>query len=263
MSKVLQIFKTQVAIYFAYRLSFVLWRVRNILNFIIVYFLWNAIYSHRAIVFHYTQDQMMTYILLVGLMNAVVLATRTTDISNEIVSGDIINYLLKPLSFLQLVTVREFTDKLVNACFAVVEVSLFILLLKPILFIQQDIYAYLAFIPAILIGASITFFISFSLSLVAFWTSETWAPRFIYFILITMLAGTTFPLDILPKSIYNLLLLTPFPYLIYFPIKIYLHGLNAQTIPLFVTGIVWSISLYFFTKYLWNRGLKEFSFYGK
>lgn len=257
------IFKTQLLIYFTYRLSFVLWRVRNVLSFIIIFFLWNSIYAQKAIVFSYSAEKMLTYILLVNLLNAIVLSTRTTDIASEIVSGDIINYLTKPISFLSTITTRELADKTINTAFAILEVTLLIYFLQPHILIQTEIAVYAVALLALVIGAINAFFISFSLSLVAFWTSETWAPRFIYFILISLLAGTAFPLDILPPTLYTALLLTPFPYLVYLPSVIYLNGLTQQTIFLFMIGTIWAVGIYLFTKFLWNKGMREFSFYGR
>ena len=112
-------------------------------------------------------------------------------------------------------------------------------------------------------GIVIHFFLSFMLSLLAFWTTEVWAPRFIFWTLITMLAGAYFPLDILPKPIYYLLLLTPFPYLTFLPAKIYLTGLTVELFIPFTLGGVWMVILYLCAKKIWRKGLREFSFYGR
>lgn len=263
MKKYLALFQTQTAIYFTYRLSFLLWRVRNVLNFIIIYFLWTSVYQYKNIIFSYTQEKMITYVLLVGIVNALVLSTRATDVAELIVSGDIMHYLLKPISFFSVVTAKELVDKMMNGVLSVVELIIFVLLIKPTIFMQTDAVAYIMFFIALLIAGAISYFISFGLSLIAFWTSETWAPRFIYFILISVLAGTAFPLDILPKNVYSALLLTPFPYLVYLPIKIYIDGFNNSLILPLILGFIWSVVLFFLAKFLWQKGMREFSFFGK
>ncbi len=252
-----------MAIYFVYRLSFVLWRVRSLLGFFVIYFLWSAIYSNRGVVFGYTQEKMITYIFLVGLIDSVAISSRTADLAGDIVNGNIINHLLKPISVFSIIGMREFVDKLVNGSFALIEIVLFILILHPRFFFQTNISVYPFIALAVLLGTLIAFFMSLSLSLIAFWTSEIWAPRFIYFILISMLAGTAFPLDILPSKIYNLLLLTPFPYFVYLPAKIYLQGVTVETIPSFIMAGVWCVILFFVAKITWNRGIRQFSFFGK
>ncbi|QQG44008.1 MAG: ABC-2 family transporter protein [Candidatus Roizmanbacteria bacterium] len=263
MKKYWLFFKANVDFYFVYRLSFILWRVRNILGFLIIYFLWSSIYSGKTVVFNYTQEQMITYVLAISFTNALIIASRTTDIASEIVSGDIINYLLRPVSFFSLVITKELADKIVNGIAAVIEIVLLVLIFQPHIFIQQNLSVYPFVFAALLIGAAITFFLSLSLSFIAFWTSEVWAPRFIYFVLISMFAGTFFPLDILPPLLYNFLLATPFPYLIYLPTKIYLTGISGDNIKLLGIGIIWAVVFYFVAKKIWQKGLMEFSFYGK
>lgn len=263
MKKFWEIFKANISLYFVYRLSFFLWRVRNVFNFILIYFLWSSVYGLRENLFSYTKEQMITYVLGISIMNAIILATRTTDISSDIVNGNIINQMLKPFPFLSFVVIKELADKAINSVAAIFEVALLLIVFHPAIFIQTDLFVYFWVFVALIIGAVIAFFLSISLSFVAFWTAEIWAPRFIYFILISLLAGTFFPLDILPKSIYNALLLTPFPYLIYLPIKIYLTGFSIEILKLIVIGSLWALAFYLIAKLIWKRGIMQFSFYGK
>lgn len=263
MKKYLTYFKVNVTIYFVYRLSFVLWRVRSVLGLIIIYFLWNSVYDFKPTVFSYSKDEILTYVLGINILTALILSSRTTDIAGEIVYGDIINYILKPAPFFPMIITKELADKLVNGVFAILEVVFFVWLLKPNIIIQNDITVWFFILAALFIGGTIAFFLSLSLSFAAFWTPETWAPRFIYFVLISLLAGTMFPLDILPKQIYTIFLFTPFPYLMYLPMKIYLTGLSSSIFAMLGVGIIWAVFFYFLARIIWNRGLKEFSFYGR
>jgi ABC-2 type transport system permease protein len=263
MKKYLEIFRVNLYIYFVYRLSFVLWRVRNVLNFIVIYFLWSSVYDFHRTLFAYSREEMLTYILIISVMNAVIMSTRTTDVAQDIANGSIMNYLLKPFSIFSFVITKELVDKVVNGLFAILEITLFIILINPEILIQTKLSIYPSLLYAIFIGGVISFFISLALSFVVFWTAETWAPRFIYFILVSLLAGTSFPLDILPEKLYSLLLLTPFPYLMFLPVKIYVNGVTSQTATLLTIGTIWAIALYFFVQLLWKKGIKEFSFYGK
>lgn len=99
MKKYLTIFYITLVQYFVYRLNFILWRVRNILGLIFLYFLWISVFIHRQTIFSYTADKIVTYILLVNILSSIVLDTRTAEVANEIRSGDLINYLIKPFSF--------------------------------------------------------------------------------------------------------------------------------------------------------------------
>src|SRR6185437_13453985 len=102
------------------------------------------------------------------------------------------------------------------------------------------------------------------LSFIGFFSSEAWAPRFIFFILLSFLAGSMFPLDILPRPLYILLSLLPFPYLIYGPLKIYLGQQNIFQIFLTLgVGFVWIFILGLFANVMWKKGLSLYGAEGK
>jgi len=263
MRKILAIAKINLAQYLVYRLSFVLWRVRVILSLFLTFFLWSAVYQSRLSIFNYSHRQIMTYILLIYVIGDLVYSSRVSDLSIQIRNGAIINQLLKPFPFLHNLFTREVTDKLLNLFFSIFEVGLVILLFKPALFIQTDILTILLMLLAIGMGIVISFFISFAISLVAFWSAEVWGPRFVFMTLITVLSGSYFPLDILPTLFYRLLLLTPFPYFTYLPTKIFLDGFSFQYLGMVGISLVWVVLSYFFARALWRKGIREFSFFGR
>lgn len=263
MAKYLEIFNVTLAQYFVYRLNFLLWRFRVVLNLILVYFLWNAVYTQKKVILGYTQPEMLTYVLLISFLSNVVFSSKIQEISGDILNGNIINQLLKPVPIIKVLLTKEAADKFINIALSVVEMALIIFLLKPAISLQTDSFVIGISLLSLLIGICIAFFISFSVSMVAFWTAEVWAPRFIYFILVFMLAGNYFPLDIMPKPIYELLLLTPFPYFIFIPAKIAIHGFDGNTVRIFVYSIVWLILSYILTVRLWQKGMRDYSFYGK
>jgi len=263
MKKCLEVFRITLGQYFAYRLNFILWRFRMILGLFIIYFLWQSVFEERESLFGYSKTQMLTYILLSSLISNFVLATRTVDVAGEILSGDIINYILKPISFFKYYLARDFTDKLLNIFFASIEILLIIILFKPPVFFQNNVSVYALFIIFIFLGTLISFFVNLSLSFIGFWSNEIWAPRFIYFILIFFLSGTYFPLDILPKPIYYFLLLTPFPYFYYLATKIYLQGISHNLFVGVLISLIWVYLSYNLAKFLWQKGLKSYSFFGR
>ena len=259
----LEIFRTTIAEYLVYRLSFVLWRVRTIITLLIRYYLWLAIFEKTPVIFGYTESHMLTYILLSSVISHLVLSTKTADVAGEIVGGKIINYILKPVSFFKYQIAKDLADKFLNISFAVFEIAILIFLLKPPLFLQTDITMYIYMIYFVIIGLIISFFINISLSFIGFWTPEVWGPRFIFFMLILFFSGTYFPLDILPTPLYYATFLTPFPYFFFLPSRIYL-GLPPNHLVVFaIFGAVWVFISYYATKQLWLKGVRQFSFFGR
>lgn len=263
MKKYWELFRVTVEQYFVYRVNFVLWRFRVVLNLILIYSLWSAIYLNQREIVGYSQTQMLTYVLLISFLSDFVLSSKIHELSAEILTGDIINRLLKPWKFFGYLLTKEVADKSINISFSVIEIIALLLLLKPQIAPIPDISAIVVMIIHVCIGLAISFFMSFCISLFAFWSAEIWAPRFIYFILVFVLAGNYFPLDILPEPFYNALLFTPFPYFIFIPAQIYIKGLENYNFLYLGIGLLWVLISYLCAKWLWKKGVKQYSFYGR
>ena len=116
----------------------------------------------------------------------------------------------------------------------------------------------------IVIGAIIYFLFNLLLGAVGFWSPDVWATRFIFNIALMFFAGGFFPLDILPKPVFNFLSLTPFPYTLFFPLKIYLGQLTTlEIVRGIMIGGVWIGILYMFVIIVWKKGLKDYTAYGR
>lgn len=258
MKKYLTIIQTTLKEYSVYRLNFLLWRLRTFLNLLIVIFLWEAAFTSKNQLFSSQKNYFLSYLIYAITISYLILGTRTIDIADEINSGSIINLLLKPISFFKFYFVKDLADKAVNLFFAAIEASLVMYFLKISLFYPKNIFLGIVFLVN---GIFISFFINLLLSFVGFWSREVWAPRFLFIVIVSFISGSFFPLDILPKSIYQLLLLTPFPYLYYLPTKVFLGEKVSFLVTFF--SFFWTIIFYYLTKKIFLKGLKSFSFWGR
>ncbi len=250
--------------YLVYRLNFVLWRVRVIIRFLITYFLWSSIYTGTQPYFGYTRETMLTYVLMVYLVSNFVFATRTQDVGSEINEGKLTNYLLKPINYFASLASRDISDKLLNFGCTIVELIAIFILLKPQFIFQTNPVVLILVLMAFVGGIVIYFMVSLLLSFIGFWTTEVWVTRFIFIILIDFLAGNFFPIDILPPVILRILLLTPLPYIYYFPVKLYLGNLTVFSIfQGFTVLVFWTLLLIFLVSFVWKKGLRVYSAEGR
>jgi ABC-2 type transport system permease protein len=237
-----------------------LWRIRVIINILITFFLWQAVFRTNSVIFGYSRIQMLTYIILINVLNGIVLSTQTFRIAFEINSGLLSKFLIQPLNFFAYNLARDLPDKIINTGFSIFEINIMILILQTPIIIQQDLLRLISFVLVSLLAALLYFEINILLSFIGFWSKETWAPRFIFNILLMFLAGTYFPLDIIPKQIYDFLQLLPFTYLVYFPLKIYLGAVDmSQLMKGLGIIIFWLFALMFIIRYVWHTGLKIYT----
>lgn len=247
-----------------YRLNFVLWRVRMVMQLLIAYFLWSALYTGRAEIFGYQRVQMFTYLLLTAVVRTLVLGTTTLEIGRIINEGNLSNYLLKPISFMKFYAAKDVADKALNFAFSIFEISAVILILKPDVSFQISALNLFLFACAVFFAVTIYFFFSLLVGFFGFWLVDVWSVRFLIFVVMEFFTGSLFPLDIMPNRVQFILKLFPFYYLLYFPVKVYLGTLTMpDLISGFVSGLIWITVLYVTVRFVWIKGLKSYTAYGR
>jgi ABC-2 type transport system permease protein len=267
MIKYWSIFKISFQQEFAYRLSFILWRVRNVMHILVFFFLWDAIFSGQTTqIFGYDKAGIFTYAFALIIVRALVMASRSSDVAGQIANGELTNLLLKPVRFFSYWITRDISSKLLNILFGVVEATVLIVFLKPNLFFQTNPTYILAFVLSLLIAMFLFFNLMMLTSMVPFWAPEmAWGAQFLVVVVVVeFLSGAFFPLDVFPQTVYQILRFTPFPYLVFVPIKIYLGSFDLPIVTQsLLIGIFWCIALWKFTKYVWKKGLLVYEGVGR
>lgn len=267
MKKYTSIFKISLAQEFVYKLNFVIWRFRNIIQILVFFFLWNAVFEGgNPNYFGYTKEKIIAYSFLLVLIRSIVLSTKATDVSGFVSSGELSNYLLKPVNYFKYLLTRDASNKLLNIVFSFFEISILYIFLKPTLFIQTNPIHLLLFVVSLIIATFIFFNIVMLTNSVPFWVPELgWGAQFlVLMIFVEFLSGAFFPLDVFPKGLYEFLKLTPFPYLIFIPIKTYLGTESTFEIVKNISiGLTWSIILWLLMNKVWKKGLKIYEAVGR
>ena len=208
----------------------------------------------------------MTYVFGVIVVRSLVLSARAMDISNDISDGNLSNHLLKPVSYFNFWITRDLSNKTLNILFALIEFFVLLVILKPELYIQKDVVTILASMFSIIMASLIYFTILFITSSIPFWAPELgWASQFLVgVVIVEFLSGAVFPINILPESIANVVMLSPFPYMIYFPIQVYLGNISGPIlIKYFLIAAIWVTILLYAMKNIWSKGLKAYQSTGK
>ena len=267
MKKYLQIFKISFAQEVAYKVNFIVWRVRNVVQILLAYFLWSAVFEDPQItIFGYDQSKILTYIFAVILIRSLVFSARSVDVPQEISEGSFSNYLIRPVEYFRYWFTRDLSSKALNFAFSLLEFAILVIIFKPPLFFQENLLFLTLFLLTILIANYLIFVIRFIVTSITFWVAELgWGGQFLIMVIITeFLSGSIFPLDIFPELWQKVFYLTPFPYLLFFPLQIYLGkiplnlAMNGILISLF-----WCLTLSFVLKNVWQKGLKVYEAVGR
>ena len=109
----------------------------------------------------------------------------------------------------------------------------------------------------------IRFNMHYSLGLVAFWTDQATSFEGLLFTIYMVFGGALFPVGLLPPAAQEIIALTPFPYMIGFPVDIMLGKLsNAELLHGFGMQALWILVFIGVRRLTWHHGLKRYSAVG-
>jgi len=266
MRKYLTVFAIDWQNQFIYRLNFIFWRVRNVFRLLLTYFLWLGVFTSTESVFGYSQSQMFSYVFLVMIVHAIVLSAPSSDnIGGEIGSGDLSNYLVKPVSYIKYWFARDLSSKLLNLLFSIGEIFLLYYLLQPVLVIFPESFQVIPFLITLVLVVPLYYFINLSTRFISFWTPEnTWGLAFLIIIFYETLGGIIFPLDVLPVWAKTAVQFTPFPYLVYYPVVILLGKVSGfEFYRILAQTFIWTVVMFIIARFIWQKGLKVYSSEGR
>lgn len=249
--------------YFVYRVNFFFWRLQVFLFFVMFFSLWSAVSEGKSSLGVYSIPQIYSYFVIGYIIKAFVFATRTQDIGADIQNGNFSTLLIKPISTLKYYFSRDIIDKLFNLFFMFFEFVLILFLFKPTLSIPtpQNFFFFILFL---LLSIITFFFYSLVVSFIAFWSEDAWSSRFLFgVIFVTIFSGQYIPLDFLPPVIGKILDYTPYPYMFYYPLKIWLGQIDISMIYLrLFNGSLICLFFYFLSQFMWLKGKQKYQSYG-
>ena len=246
----------------AYRVNFFLEILSGILGSLIVVFLWIAIYrgGGRETMGGYSIREMVTYLFGAGLINSFILTTaENPDTSQSIQEGSLSSLLIQPFSPYLVWFARDLGSK----CF------LFFIGLAGYFGVFAFMIDYLVspasggylrlFLVAIIMASLLQFFLFEALSLLSFWIENTYGIRFTVRVIMEVASGAIIPLSLFPDAFQKILLVLPFPFLIYFPMRIYLGKISVHyAVPGLLAQTGWIVGLALANAAIWKKGLRRY-----
>ncbi|MBI5200913.1 MAG: ABC-2 family transporter protein, partial [Elusimicrobia bacterium] len=204
------------------RASLLMDRVGGIAILTTLYAFWSALLPSGGAFLGYDRTQMLTYVLVMNLLRSFVFTGRGWDLVREISSGRISGYLLRPIDYRGYSLALDLSQKTIHLGASLLEVAFLILVLRAPLRLPERPETWALFAAAAALSSLIFFALEFCVASLAFWTSESAGPLFCFELFLQFAAGVFFPLDVLPAGLRRGLDLTPFPYMVFLPIQIFL-----------------------------------------
>lgn len=241
---------------FSYRLNFFVGRVRDVVLFFGLVWLWLAVFSDRSSG-GYDAVHIFSYLVLVNLLFVVVVQNQQERIADDICEGRINSYLTRPVSYFFAMAFSSLAMRFLVLCTAP-----FLLLFYRAFFYQYTLTISLSALPfffaSVVFSICIAILCDFLNGCVAFWLHRAYGPRWLFVIVSLFASGVHLPLTLLSQTLQTLLFLTPFPAMIFLPASLLVGTSPFTVLQTLGMQIFWIVFLSCLAAIVWRRGIKRY-----
>lgn len=225
--------------------------------------LWKAIYgSNTDVIGGYSYKQIITYYVIAFLLSQIINVRETTvEMSEMIQSGNIHNYMLKPIGFFSLNFKLFLAEKLVFFLNIFIPYSVFCLLIHQYIFVNVKSIPF--FVLSIWLAFILKYIIGCILGLLTTWVEEISGLLDFWDNIENFFSGGLLPLSIFPVPLYRVVSLLPFKYFLFVPIDIYMGEMQIREVVVALTiQIAWIVILGLLLHIIKLKAYKKYSGYG-
>jgi ABC-2 type transport system permease protein len=246
-----------------YRANLVMYILYWLVSPIIYLAVWTSIANTKGDVSGLTANDFITYYMILLICDQLTSNIIVHVFAYKVQDGTLSGELIKPIHpMLTNTLVNDIAFKALNMMILTPIWIVLAFLFKPD-FASVSINGILLAIPALLLGYSINFLLSATVTSLAFWTTRVFSLHEFYYALILIFAGQFVPLKLMPEVIQNIARVLPFQLFMYLPIQMIQGNLSTnEIIQGYITGIIWLAIAFILFRLIWREGVKRFSAVG-
>lgn len=237
-----------------FRFDFTFRILMDIIYYFVNILFFKVIYLHTPILAGWNEGQMMVFVsiyLLVDALNMTIFSTNMWWLPYYINKGELDYYLIRPVSPLFFLSLREFSANSFLNLLVAVGIFIWSLLSYPF---SISVTQFILLIMLIINGTLLYYCIQLLLVLPVFWTQSTRGFSDLFY---TLQLAMERP-DRIYKGWLRVLftVLLPFALIASFPARIFMENLNW---PIIIQLILVTIGIWIFAIFVWRKGLKNYS----
>ncbi len=278
---------TMLRVYYAYmaeyRAELFLWAMANLLPFIMMGLWMQAVQGDAGIAgggagatsgvtsggggggFGFTPVMIARYFIVLFIVRQLTIVWVIWEFEDMVVRGRLSPYLLQPQDPVWRLVTMHLSEQAARVPFAVALVVIALALYPQAFFVPSAANLGLA-VLAVYAAFVVRFLMQYTVAMLCFWFERAAGIEQLMFLPYLFLSGSIAPLDAFPPAVRTVALWTPFPYLLYFPVRL-LMGLDtpAGHISLlrgFGMLTLWLAGLALLNRWAWSRGVRHYSAMG-
>ncbi len=257
-----QQFKVMTALNLQYRVAMVIWLLGLVLEPVIYLVVWtNVAQAGGGSVNGFSPPDFAAYFIASMVVNHLTFNWHMWIYDYVIREGLLSGMLLRPFHPIHADLAENFSYKMITLIVILPTLVVLIFLFKPAL--HPPTWSLLVFIPALIMAFFVQFLLGWALAMAAFWTTRISAINGIYFLGKLFLAGQLAPLALLPPIVQNIATISPFRWMLSFPIELLIGRLPIiEALWGLAVQAVWVLAGVAAVKLVWRAGVRRYSAFG-
>lgn len=222
------IIKTSLKSIFANKSSVIILLMQAIIPSLVMFYLWSIIIKPGQTIGGFTKDQLVIYYLGVNFINSFVWYAVDWELNDDIHSGQLSNIIHRPIKIASYYFAKMLGDRLAN-----------LILLLPLLavgfsylfftkLLRISLLLLIKFSVSIILAAALWFLFSYIIGSTAYWFDNLFFVLLVKEIIVNLLAGYYFPIEILPSTLAKIINYLPFKYFSAFPIDTLIRAVPSS-----------------------------------
>lgn len=247
-----------------YRVSFFLSMLSAAFPVIIQTTMWNYLYkySDAVAIFGYQQGEILLYTLLATIVSQLIGAGVEKEVNRDIKMGGLNKYLIRPVAYKRY-QFFHFLGQKVPRVMIVAPVMAVIIILAFWQGLPVSAGRVIAFLVSLGLALVLNFSVFYCIGLLAFWLTDVDKLFGTIRIVLTVVSGGVFPLDIFGGLVETLVNLLPFGYTTQFPVNIINGRFGWERMGIgFAVQIGWIFFFVCLGEYMWKHGVKRYAAVG-
>lgn len=255
--KYFSFFKIGLKDSFAYKWDVLTSAVFRIAAPLVMLVVWSTIYiaSNASTIGGFTLTQTYTYFFATSLMLLLVDTDAESAIQQDVLSGSVSAYMVKPVRYLFKVVSSDLSNTLLQTFMAGIPFSIILVFLLKL---SITPFLVLMLVAELLVAVLFLYALAVFLGMLSFYVTNAYGIFNISWTLVYFLAGLSVPINFFPSSIGAIVQLLPFQILVYTPATTILQSISmGQAFANTLVAAVWLLAIVALDVLVWKRSVKR------
>ncbi len=233
----------------------------TILQLLILYYFWNAVYANRTEIADMPLQMMLTY-MVIAMFLAQYASGAGNELAQNIRNGNIAIELMRPYHLINRLVAMDIGYTLSSSIRNSLPMFLIALLFIGIN-LPPTIEATFLFLLSALIGILLGLQIDLMIGVIAFWTVNTWGLRVFKESLLQFFSGALIPITLFPGWFQTLSQYLPFQSMVFVPVSIYTGSISGTDAYISVAvQLVWLMASIIIVRLFWMFAVRKVTILG-